>query len=144
MQPFALPIRVYIEDTDAGGIVYYVNYLKYMERARTEYLRSMGYDKPAVFDHQLMFVVHSLSVTYHRSAELDDQLQVTARMLKASRVSFLLEQKVIRNEELLCEAEVKIACIRQIDRQPAVIPTAMQAKFRTVITPPQGAVDRQE
>lgn len=135
MQSFGLPIRVYIEDTDAGGIVYYVNYLKYMERARTEYLRSMGYDKPAVFDHQLMFVVHSLSVAYHRSAELDDELTVTARMLKAGRASFLLEQKVIRDKELLCEAKVKIACIRQSDRQPAVIPADMQARFKTVIAP---------
>ncbi len=130
MQSFSLPIRVYIEDTDAGGIVYYVNYLKYMERARTEFLRSLGYDKPAVFDHRLMFVVHSLSVTYHKPAELDDQLVTTARMLKASKVSFYIEQQVLRNSELLCEADVRIACIGQDDRQPAAIPAEMLAVLR--------------
>lgn len=70
------PVRVYIEDTDAGGIVYYVNYLKFMERARTELLRSWGYGKAALFDEQLMFVVHSVNARYHKPARLDDELSV--------------------------------------------------------------------
>ena len=71
---FLLPVRVYIEDTDAGGIVYYVNYLKFMERSRTEFLRSLGYGKTSVLDDGLLFVVHSLSVDYQKSAKLDDEL----------------------------------------------------------------------
>ena len=73
MQKFCLPIRVYVEDTDAGGIVYYANYLKYIERARTELIRTFGFDKPALFG-SLQFVVHSLSVKYLQSAVLDDEI----------------------------------------------------------------------
>ena len=80
MSVFSFPVRVYIEDTDAGGIVYYVNYLKYMERSRTEFLRSLGYDKPAILEGGLLLVVHTAQVNYRRSARLDDQLQVTTQL----------------------------------------------------------------
>ena len=141
MSEFSLPIRVYIEDTDAGGIVYYVNYLKYMERARTEYLRKLGYDKPAVFDHQLMFVVHSLSVAYLKSAELDDEIRATASMVRVSRAAFTVEQKIWRGDELLCEAEVRIACIGQHDRRPAAIPADMLTKLREVTAGAEAAAE---
>ena len=75
---FAVTVRVYIEDTDAGGIVYYVNYLKFMERARTEFMRSLGYGKTAIFSDDKMFVVHSANVQYLGAARLDDELSVTA------------------------------------------------------------------
>src|SRR5690606_7324226 len=78
---FCWPLRVYIEDTDAGGIVFYVNYLKYMERARTEMLRSVGFDKDFIFSEALMFVVHSVEVRYRAPARLDDQLIATAHIL---------------------------------------------------------------
>ena len=85
MNEFSLSIRVYIEDTDAGGIVYYANYLKFMERARTEFMRELGYGKPALFDG-LQFVVRSLSVNYHNPSVLDDQIIVTAKLQKVTRV----------------------------------------------------------
>lgn len=122
MAEFHLPVRVYIEDTDAGGIVYYVNYLKFMERARTEWFRNRGYDKPALFGDDLMFVVHSVNIEYRRAARLDDSLTATARVLKAGRTFLLMEQKVIRGEELLCSAEVKIACVTRGAMKPAAIP----------------------
>ena len=75
---FSLDLRVYIEDTDAGGIVYYVNYLKFMERARTEFMRSLGFGKMYIFNHDLMFVVREVKVQYLRPATLDDELVVTA------------------------------------------------------------------
>src|SRR5690554_2326841 len=93
---FQLPVRVYVEDTDAGGIVYYVNYLKYLERARTEWFRHHGFEKAAVFRDNLMFVVHSLSINYHRPARLDDLLTATARVLQAGRTFFIMEQRVLR------------------------------------------------
>ena len=77
-QEFSLPIRVYIEDTDAGGIVYYVNYLKFMERARTEYMRSLGFDREFIFSGELMFVVQTAEVRYLQPARLDERLDVTA------------------------------------------------------------------
>jgi len=119
---FSLPVRVYVEDTDAGGIVYYVNYLKFMERARTEWFRSRGFEKPALFRENLMFVVHSLSINYQRPARLDDALTVTARVLRAGRTFFIMEQTVRRGDELLCAAEVKVACVTRDTLKPSAIP----------------------
>ena len=119
---YSLPVRVYVEDTDAGGIVYYVNYLKFMERARTEWFRGLGFEKPALFRDNLMFVVHSLSITYQRPARLDDALRVSARVLAGGRTFFILEQTVKRADELLCAAEVKLACVTRDTMRPAAIP----------------------
>jgi 4-hydroxybenzoyl-CoA thioesterase len=123
---FSLPIRVYIEDTDAGGIVYYVNYLKFMERARTEMLRSYGYDKPAFLDDDHMFVVHSVSVNYRKSAKLDDQITATARIIKMARAYFDIEQKIYRDNELLCEGLVKVANVKRHSMRPAAIPAQVK------------------
>ncbi len=122
---FHIPVRVYIEDTDAGGIVYYVNYLKYMERARTDMFRAMGYSKPALFAADKMFVVHSLSVDYLASANLDDALTITASIKKAGRTYVLFEQRVERGDELLCTGEVKVACVLKSSGKPAVMPSEM-------------------
>ena len=130
MMEFSFPVWVYIEDTDAGGIVYYVKYLKYMERARTELMRTLGYDKPAVFDSELMFVVHSLSIQYLRSAMLDDQLQATARIINARRTSFVVEQWVLRGEEVLCQGTVKVACVDRHNQRPQGMPTDMLNALR--------------
>jgi tol-pal system-associated acyl-CoA thioesterase len=78
---FSLPIRVYVEDTDAGGIVFYANYLKFMERARTEFMRSLGFDKPALFDG-MQFVVQEVAVKYHSPAVLDDQIGMPKSMFE--------------------------------------------------------------
>ncbi|WP_426416550.1 tol-pal system-associated acyl-CoA thioesterase [Aestuariirhabdus sp. LZHN29] len=126
--PFAINIRVYFEDTDAGGIVYYVNYLKFMERARTEYLRGLGYEQQRLFDDELMFVVHSLNARYHRPARLDDLLRLELRVTRAARSYLLFQQKVInqQDDELLCEAEVKVACVQSGNMKPRAIPEAMR------------------
>lgn len=122
IQDFAIPVRVYVEDTDAGGIVYYVNYLKFMERARTEWFRSLGFEKPALFRENLMFVVHSLTITYQRPARLDDALTVSAKVREAGRTFFIMEQTVKRADELLCAAEVKVACVTRDTMKPSAIP----------------------
>ena len=119
---FTMPVRVYVEDTDAGGIVYYVNYLKYMERARTEWFRSRGFEKPALFRENLMFIVHSLTINYRRPARLDDMLTVTAGINRAGRTFLLMNQSVFRGDELLCDAEVKVACVSRDDIKPSAIP----------------------
>ncbi len=121
-QDFSMPVRVYVEDTDAGGIVYYVNYLKFMERARTEWFRSRGFEKPALFRENLMFVVHSLSINYQRPARLDDALTVSAKVRAAGRTFFIMEQTVKRADELLCAAEVKVACVTRDTMKPSAIP----------------------
>ncbi len=130
---FFWPLRVYIEDTDAGGIVYYVNYLKFMERARTEYLRSLGYGKQSIFNSELMFVVSSLESEYIKPAQLDDELAATAQVIKLGKAYMVMEQKVYRENEtddereLLCRGEVKIACVDRNTIRPKRIPEAMVA-----------------
>jgi 4-hydroxybenzoyl-CoA thioesterase len=130
---FSISLRVYIEDTDAGGIVYYVNYLKFMERARTEFMRHLGYGKTAIFDTDAMFVVVSSNVQYLGSAVLDDKLQVTAQPLKVGRASIVFEQCVKRDVEVLCRGEVKIACVGRQSRVPQVMPDEMYEKVRLLI-----------
>lgn len=128
MNEFSLSIRVYIEDTDAGGIVYYANYLKFMERARTEFMRELGYGKPALFDG-LQFVVRSLSVNYHNPSLLDDQIVVTAKLQKVTRVRFVMSQTITRDGILLADGYVEAACIDVTTKKPTPIPKLMFEKL---------------
>lgn len=130
---FSIPIRVYIEDTDAGGIVYYVNYLKFMERSRTEFLRSLGYHKAAILDDGLLLVVHTAQIEYHRSARLDDELSVTTKIQKIARTYFEVEQHVLRGQELLCSGSIRIACVNAIAMKPSGIPVDMRQHLSQII-----------
>ncbi len=130
---FSIPIRVYIEDTDAGGIVYYVNYLKFMERCRTEFLRTLGYDKPAILDDGLLLVVHSAQIDYHRSARLDDQLSVTTGIIKLARTYIEFKQQVFRNQELLCTGAVRVACVDASAMKPHAMPAHMHQQLSQYI-----------
>lgn len=131
MAAFAIPIRIYIEDTDAGGLVYYVNYFKFMERCRTEFLRSLGYDKPAILDGGLLLVVHSAQANYRRPARLDDALQATAQVVKLARTYVEFEQKILRADELLCEAKIRVACVDGTTMKPHAIPAPMYDQIKT-------------
>ncbi len=123
---FMLPVRVYIEDTDAGGIVYYVNYLKYMERARTEWLRSFGFDHVRLAANNVQFVVIQCQVRYLKPARMDDFLRVTTRaIVNKARIDF--EQSVWRSEERLCQAKISVACVRADSLKPQGIPPELVA-----------------
>lgn len=124
-QEFSWPVRVYVEDTDAGGIVYYVNYLKFMERARTELLRSFGYDKAGANRESYQFVVHSAEIKYKQPACLDDELRITAVVTKCASASVFFFQSVWRQDELLSEAEIKIACVNGATLKPMPIPSEL-------------------
>ena len=128
---FSLNLRVYIEDTDAGGIVYYVNYLKFMERARTEYMRSMGFGKNYIFNHDLMFVVRDVVVQYLRPATLDDELVATAAIRQLKGASMVMYQRVQRGSEVLAQGEVTIACVDRAGVKPRRMPADMVATLRT-------------
>ena len=130
MKEFCLPLRVYIEDTDAGGIVYYVNYLKFMERARTEMLRSYGYDKSAFWADNLMFVVHSVETSYRKPAQLDDQLEVTARIARVGRTCFEVEQQVRRDGVVLCEGRIKVANVTRDGMKLSALPARMREQLQ--------------
>ncbi len=131
---FSHPIRVYIEDTDAGGIVYYVNYLKFMERARTEYMRSIGFDREAIFNAELMFVVRDVQVHYLEPARLDDKLEVTARLLDSGAAYILLAQSVRRGDDILAEGEVRIVCVDQRRLVPRRMPAQLLAALKNGAT----------
>jgi 4-hydroxybenzoyl-CoA thioesterase/acyl-CoA thioester hydrolase len=128
MTEFCLPIRVYIEDTDAGGIVYHANYLKFMERARTEFMRDLGYFKPALFDG-LQLVVHELQIKYVQPAKLDDELKVTAVLEQIGKASFKMQQLIYRNDDLLVASEVKVVCLNASSKKPAAMPVTMFEKL---------------
>lgn len=130
---FRLPLRVYIEDTDAGGIVYYVNYLKFMERARTEWLRTLGYQHYALADQNFQFVVHSCMVRYHRSARVDDALEVTAQIHRLGKATLDFVQQVWRGDELLCEAEVRVASVSADQLKPSAMPGELYQRIKQTI-----------
>ena len=132
--PFVLKARVYFEDTDAGGIVYYVNYLKFMERARTELVRTLGFDQSALQRENVIFVVHSVTARYHAPARLDDELVVSAAVLETKRASIRFRQQVKRADgELLCEGEVLVACVSADRYRPRVIPETMRDAFNQLV-----------
>lgn len=124
--PFTWPIRVYWEDTDAGGIVFYANYLKFFERARTEWLRSLGIAQSALREQVGgMFIVSETSVRYLAPARLDDELLVTAGLEAAGRASLIIAQRAWRGETLLCEGTIRIGWVDAATLRPARIPDAI-------------------
>ena len=129
---FSHKLRVYIEDTDAGGIVYYVNYLKFMERARSEFMRSLGYEKSAILESGLMFVVRDLAVNYLLPAQLDDELEATARIARLRGAGMVFQQRIRRGDELLAEGEVTIACVDPVDMKPRRLPPQMAARLQAL------------
>lgn len=129
-EEFFLPLRVYIEDTDAGGIVFYCNYLKYMERARTELFRVLGFPKPATIADGLLLVVASVNVKYRVPAKLDDELKVTADVKKIARTYLVIEQNVYRDNTCLCEAEIKVACVDREKLKPCALPDGVGRAFK--------------
>ncbi|MDF1630354.1 MAG: tol-pal system-associated acyl-CoA thioesterase [Alcanivoracaceae bacterium] len=130
---FRLPLRVYIEDSDAGGIVYYVNYLKFMERARTEWLRTLGYQHYSLAEQNFLFVVHSCTVRYHRPARVDDTLEVTANLARLGKARLDFHQQVWRRDELLCEADVLVACVSASDIRPQAMPAELHDKLKNTL-----------
>ena len=126
------PLRVYMEDTDTGGIVYYVNYLKFMERARTELLRAEGFEQQKLKEDGLIFVVHSLNNRYLKPAFLDNELQVKTVIKSLSSASILFQQRVIRphDDTVLCQAEVKIASVTADNIKPVALPKLLVAALK--------------
>jgi tol-pal system-associated acyl-CoA thioesterase len=127
---FCLPVRVYIEDTDAGGIVYYVNYLKFMERARTELLRSMGFGQGQLLEEGIQFVVRATDARYRQPARLDDELEVSAVLAKVGRASLDFHQVVRRGEQTICDGRIQVACVRADTLAPTALPAAVHQAMK--------------
>ncbi|ROT99583.1 tol-pal system-associated acyl-CoA thioesterase [Marinobacter sp. R17] len=131
---FRWPVRVYIEDTDAGGIVYHARYLHFMERARTEWVRSQGIALRAGLADNISYVVQKMDIHFRQPARLDDELWVSANLVSSGRVWFGFKQQVIRQSDgaLLAEADVKVACVALDTGRPRALPEAMQAVVREI------------
>ena len=154
---FVWPVRIYYEDTDSGGVVYYANYLKFMERARTEWLRSLGVEQDELITHDaVIFAVHSVAMDYLRPARFNDLLWVTVALAERGRASLSFQQHVVRAfperrngpvgrverneyEELigdkatmLCNGQIRIACLDSNTMRPRSIPSHLQAEISRV------------
>jgi acyl-CoA thioester hydrolase len=127
--PFVHPVRVYWEDTDAGGVVYYANYLKFMERARTEWLRSLGFEQQVLREsHGVVFVVRRVEIDYLAPAQLDDLLTVTTGLLEMTRTCLTVAQGIAA-DNLLTRAKVQIVCIDPASFKPVKLPEPLLEKL---------------
>lgn len=138
MSPFEFPVRIYWEDTDAGGIVFYANYLKFFERARTEWLRALGLGQQALREQTGgMFVVSQAALRYLQPARLDDELRITAQLQDAGRASLVLTQQAFLHTlhnatpALLCEGTIRIGWVNSQTLQPARIPSFILDRLRS-------------
>src|SRR5262245_28256134 len=130
---FSLRLRVYWEDTDAGGVVFFANYLKFFERARTEWLRAKGFGQERLrTDTGPMFVVADTSVKYFSPARLDDELDVTVRIAEAGRATLAIEQQAWRQDALLAQGSIRIGCVDAGTFKPRRIPTELLQAIPTL------------
>ena len=131
MPVFSLPVRVYFQDTDAGGVVYHASYLNFMERARTEWLRTHGYSNAGLMkEFGVVFVVRSFKLDYLKPALLDELLEVTAQIKDIGRSRITLLQTVLRGEEVLTEAEVHLVCVSIESFKPVSVPEVLRNQWK--------------
>ena len=125
---FSVPVRVYYQDTDAGGVVFHGRYLSFFERARTEWLRQLGFDVRQLADRDgILFIVRELRINYLRPAQVDDLLTVTAAIENLGRAQFTLDQRVLRGTDLLAHGSVNLACVSSEGLRPARVPQRLYA-----------------
>ncbi len=139
-QDFQFQIRVYYEDTDAGGVVYYANYLKFFERARTEWLRSLGFEQNAMADDTgCIFIVRSLDTQYRKPAKLDDHLTIRCRVARLGKASIDFAQTCERESELLTSGKVQVGCVDRLTLRPRALPANLAQALAPFETNPPAA-----
>jgi acyl-CoA thioester hydrolase len=130
MTTFSWPVRVYYEDTDAGGVVYYANYLRFYERARTEWLRAIGFEQQLLRNEDgIVFAVRHVEIDYLKPAVLDDALQVEATISDLRRASMTFEQRLLRGDDVLSKAIVRIVCLDSDGFRPVPIPQILRERI---------------
>tara|TARA_B100002019_G_C21214780_1_gene571397 strand:- start:663 stop:1055 length:393 start_codon:yes stop_codon:yes gene_type:complete len=126
---YSSKIKVYYEDTDAGGVVYYANYLKYLERARTEAIFSVGIsNKKLLNDYNTLIIVKSCNIDYKKSAKLEDVLNIKSKTIEVKNTSFLMQQNIFLGNELIVESQVRLVCVDKLGK-PTRIPQILQKLF---------------
>jgi acyl-CoA thioester hydrolase len=134
---FQIGVRVYYEDTDAAGIVYYANYLRFLERGRTEFLRSLGHDQHALMKEGIAFAVRSVSAEFLKPAKLDDLLTVKTTVASLGRAQVTFTQRILCGEELLLDAKIRVACIDPARGRPIPMPRAIHDQLSALPGPAQ-------
>ena len=133
MSAFSLPVRVYYEDTDAAGVVYYANYLRFMERARTEWLTSLGFELAALeSEYAVAFAAHHVDIHYRQPARLGDRLDVTVALAEPGRARLVVTQQVLRRDAVLIDAHVTLACLDRNHWRPVRIPAPLAQCMETL------------
>lgn len=130
-----LATRVYYEDTDAAGIVYYANYLRFLERARTEFLRALDHSQQQLMQEGIAFAVRSVNAEYLKPARLDDQLTVETLLGSLGRAQVVFLQRILRGEELLLDAKIRVACINPESGKPQAMPRTIHDQFKPLCRP---------
>jgi acyl-CoA thioester hydrolase len=130
---FIFPVRVYYEDTDVAGVVYYANYLKFMERGRTEWLRALGFDQDLLIDQGIAFAVRKAEVDYYKPARFNDALEVISRIELVTPTRMVFRQLIIRSGEpdtVLCEGKIMVVCVTMSTMKPRAIPQSLLEEFK--------------
>ena len=131
---YSFPVRVYFENTDAGGVVYHAEYLKFLERARTEWLRHLGFDHQGLArNHRVSLVVTSLSIDFTKAARLDDNVSVSVHLESLGKVRCVFAQEIRRDDEVLAKARVTVACVTGDNFKPAEIPAGLRKKMEAAL-----------
>ena len=131
---YSFPVRVYFENTDAGGVVYHSEYLKFLERARTEWLRHLGYDHQTLArEHRVIFVVSAAAVDFTKPARLDDTVAVSVRLESLGKVRCVFAQEIRRDDEVLVSARVTVACVTGENMKPVEIPEGLRKKMEAAL-----------
>jgi acyl-CoA thioester hydrolase len=136
MPAFIWPVRVYYEDTDAGGLVYHANYLNFFERARTEWLRHHGIEQDSLRqEHHVLFVVRSMCVDYHKPAQFNQMLHVDVSVMNYGRASLNIKQEIHHHQRILASAEVRLACIHSHSLRPQALPLILVDLLKRTYSP---------
>ena len=129
-----LPIKIYYEDTDAQGVVYYANYLRFFERARTEYLSDVGYEQKDLMEQGVIFVVREVTIEFKKPAYLDQRIEVHTQIIKAGKVSFDFSQEVFSNEDdFLCGGVIKCGCLDSKKLKPKPLPSKLYEGMKSLL-----------
>ena len=131
---YSFPVRVYFENTDAGGVVYHGEYLKFLERARTEWLRHLGFDHQWLArNHRVVFIVTAIAIDFHKPARLDDTLAVSVQLESLGKARCVFAQEIRREDDLLVKAKVTVACVTGDQFKPVEVPEPLRRKMEASI-----------
>lgn len=130
MAKHQMPVRIYYEDTDAGGVVYNANYLKFFERGRTEFLRDLGFEQDQLLEENVVFAVRKATVDFKSAARFNDIIDITTKIEQLKKVSVVFTQTIYRGDDLICQAQIVVACLKADEFKPMAIPSEIMIQLK--------------